>query len=121
MTGWYALLSGVALKSILLLGAAALVAILMRGRSAATRHIVWMAAFAGLLALPLLTVSLPALPASITFLPGAIFRTDVSPGGQNEMQPQMNADERRSKDRSLSAFTVVHRRPGLFFEVSVVW
>lgn len=62
MTGWYSLLSGVALKSILLLGAAGITAILMRRRSAATRHIVWMAAFAALLALPLLSVSVPALP-----------------------------------------------------------
>ena len=63
MTGWYSLLSGIALKSILLLGAAGLVAILMGRRSAATRHIIWMAVFASLLALPLLTASLPELPA----------------------------------------------------------
>lgn len=121
MTGWYSLLSGIALKSILVLGAAALVAVLMRGRSAATRHMVWMAAFAGLLALPLLTVSLPAWPASVAFSPAATFRTDVSPRGQHEIEPHSNADERRSKDRSRFAFTGVHRRPGLSFEVSVLW
>ena len=33
----------------------------------------------------------------------------------------MNADERRSNDGSLSAFIGVHRRPGLFFELAVLW
>jgi TonB family protein len=76
MTGWYSVLAGAAVKSILLLGAAGLVAILMRSRSAAARHVLWTAAFAGLLALPLLTASLPAWPAAT--LPGILFQTTAS-------------------------------------------
>jgi TonB family protein len=50
-----------ALKSTLVLGAAWLVALALRGRSAAARHLVWTAAAAALLALPLLSISLPSL------------------------------------------------------------
>jgi TonB family protein len=74
MTGWYSLLSGAALKSILLLGAAGFVALLMRRHSAAARHIVWTAAFAGLLALPVLTAALPALPVPQWMPPGVVFQ-----------------------------------------------
>ena len=50
-----------ALKSTLVLGAAWLMAFALRGRSAAARHLVWTAAAAALLALPLLSISLPSL------------------------------------------------------------
>src|SRR5436853_2959085 len=55
------ILVNAALKSTLVLGAAWLTAFLLRGRSAAARHVVWTAAAAALLALPLLSVSLPVL------------------------------------------------------------
>src|SRR5437667_4463735 len=66
MTGWnelawFATFVNVALKSTLVLGAAWLVAFLLRGRSAAARHVVWTAAAAAVLALPFLSVSLPVL------------------------------------------------------------
>ena len=72
MTIWNSLLAGVALKSIVLLGAAGLLAILMRRQSAAALHVFWTAAFAGLLALPLLTASLPGLYAPVA--PGIVFQ-----------------------------------------------
>ena len=50
-----------ALKSTLVVGAAWLMALALRGRSAAARHLVWTAAAAALLALPLLSISLPSL------------------------------------------------------------
>jgi len=50
-----------ALKSTFVLGAAWLIAFALRGRSAAARHLVWTAAAAALLALPLLSVSVPSL------------------------------------------------------------
>jgi len=50
-----------AVKGTVILCAAWLVAWSLRGRSAATRHLVWTAAFAALLALPALTISLPQL------------------------------------------------------------
>src|ERR1019366_10049318 len=55
------ILASAALKSTLVLGAAWLMARLLRGRSAAARHMVWTAAAAALVALPMLSVSLPAL------------------------------------------------------------
>src|SRR5215475_2195 len=46
----------------------------MRRHSAATRHVLWTAAFAALLALPLLTVSLPALPIRQWMSPEVVFQ-----------------------------------------------
>lgn len=82
---WFSFLTGVALKSIAVLGAAWLVTLFLRGRSAAARHLVWMAAFGGLLALPLLTVAVPALPVPGTgaiLAPQIVFHTDASAGVQ---------------------------------------
>jgi TonB family protein len=55
------ILASAALKSTLVLGAAWLVAWLLRGRSAAARHMVWTASAAALVALPMLSVALPAV------------------------------------------------------------
>ena len=60
------ILVNAALKSTLVLGAAWLVAFLLRGRSAAARHVVWTAAAAAVLALPFLSVSLPVLRLPVT-------------------------------------------------------
>ena len=66
MAGWlhsagFAMFAVTALKSLALAAAAWVVAALAGRRSAAARHQVWTAAFAALLALPLLEVSLPPL------------------------------------------------------------
>ncbi|MCC6589613.1 MAG: TonB family protein [Bryobacterales bacterium] len=63
-----AILTGIAWKSFAVLGVAALMARLPGSRSAAARHMVWTAAMATLLLLPLLSVSLPKwdLPGSET-------------------------------------------------------
>ena len=58
---WYPIFIGVALKSTVVLAVAWLAAGLLRGRSAAARHLVWTGALAAVLALPFLSVSLPAL------------------------------------------------------------
>jgi TonB family protein len=63
---WYSILIGVALKSTVVLGAAWLLAFLLRTRSAAVRHLVWTAAAAAVLALPFLSVALPALRIPVT-------------------------------------------------------
>ncbi|MEO8373174.1 MAG: M56 family metallopeptidase, partial [Candidatus Solibacter sp.] len=55
------ILASAALKSTLVLGVAFLLSTLLRRRSAAARHIVWTASAAALLALPLLSIMLPAL------------------------------------------------------------
>src|SRR5262245_17338143 len=78
---WYSLFAGAALKGTAVLGAAWLAAILLRGRSAAARHLVWTAASAALLALPFLSVSLPALHVPVgqaLLAPNVAFRTTVS-------------------------------------------
>src|SRR5260370_5364395 len=54
----------VALKSPVVLGVAWLLAFVLRGRSAAARHLVWTAAAAAVVALPLLSISLPSLRVS---------------------------------------------------------
>jgi hypothetical protein len=69
MLGWnetalFSTFIGMALKSTAVLGVAWLAAFLLRGRSAAARHLVWTAAAAAVLALPFLSVSLPVLPVS---------------------------------------------------------
>ena len=55
------ILASAALKSTLVLGAAWIITYLLRGRTAAARHMVWTAAAAALVALPLLTVALPGV------------------------------------------------------------
>jgi TonB family protein len=57
----YSLLEGIALKSVIVLGAGWLAARLLQKKSSAMRHAVWSAAFAALLAMPVLSISLPAL------------------------------------------------------------
>jgi beta-lactamase regulating signal transducer with metallopeptidase domain len=82
-TAWFAMCAAVALKSTAVLAAAWIIALLMRGRSAAARHLVWTAAVAAVVALPFLSVSLPALrvPAAAAFLPGTtpvVFQANAS-------------------------------------------
>jgi len=55
------ILASAALKSTLVLGVAWIISTLLRRRSAAARHLVWTASAAALLALPLLSLMLPAL------------------------------------------------------------
>ncbi|HSU57906.1 MAG TPA: TonB family protein [Bryobacteraceae bacterium] len=86
MPGWNETLSfslwiGVALKSSAVLMAAGLAVLFLRRRSAAARHVVWTGVFAALLALPVLSVLLPALrlPVPHAFLPdGAAFQIGSS-------------------------------------------
>src|SRR5271166_3234352 len=58
---WYSIFMSTAFKSTIVLSLAWLLVLLLRKRSAATRHLVWTAAASGVLALPLLSVILPAL------------------------------------------------------------
>jgi TonB family protein len=75
--------AAVAIKSSVILAAACLATLLMRGCSAAARHVVWTACIAALIALPLLSISLPALRLSVAgaILPedsGIVFRATAS-------------------------------------------
>ena len=81
-SAWPILVSA-ALKSTLVLSAAWLLTLCLRGRSAAARHMVWTAAAAALVALPLLTAGLPVLhlPLANALLPadpGLTFRATAT-------------------------------------------
>src|SRR5438132_7628882 len=76
-----AFFAGAALKSTTVLGVAWLAVVVLRRRSAAARHLVWTAASAALLALPFLSLAVPALPVRMVraFVPtGVVFQTTAS-------------------------------------------
>jgi TonB family protein len=88
---WFSIFTVTALKSVAVLGTAWLAAALLRGRSAAARHLVWTAAFAALLALPFLTVSLPPWRVAGSLpLPSVVFQTTATASANN---PEMQALE----------------------------
>ena len=58
---WFSIPTGAAAKSVAVLAAAWMAAFMLRKHSAATRHLVWTAAFAAVLVLPFLSAALPAL------------------------------------------------------------
>src|ERR1039458_3903547 len=81
-SAWSAMFLGAALKSIAVLCAAWLIALGLRKRSAASRHLVWTAAAAALVALPLLSISLPVLRVStgglLAAAPSITFHADAN-------------------------------------------
>ncbi len=92
MPGWTpnSLLLSIAVKSMIVLAVASMAALSLRGRSAAARHVAWSAAFAALLALPLLSISLPALrvPVLGSFAGSRfVFQTNSSASAQGLASP----------------------------------
>jgi TonB family protein len=78
----YSFVIAIALKSCAVLVAAWVIVLLLYRQSAAVRHLVWTSAFAVLLILPILSISLPALrlPVSPAFFPaGVTFHAASSP------------------------------------------
>src|ERR1017187_1949870 len=61
MSAWFAILLGAALKSTVVIGAAWVMAFVFRRQPAGTRHLVGPGAAPALLALPILSISMPAL------------------------------------------------------------
>jgi TonB family protein len=77
----FSLFVNAALKSSVIFGVAWLAATLLRHRSAAARHLVWTAAAAAVIALPILSIALPGLhvPGAWAPLPtGLLFQTTVT-------------------------------------------
>ena len=70
-SAWLILLRDLSVKSVLLLLAAWAVTLAMRRASAAARHLIWLLTFAGLLLLPLLSVTLPARSVAVLPPPAA--------------------------------------------------
>jgi TonB family protein len=87
----FSFLMGVALKSSAVLAAASLAAWLLRGSTAAVRHLVWMAAAAAVLALPLLSLALPAvrMPGGarlLEWVPNITFQANATAGAAASAQ-----------------------------------
>jgi len=104
---WFAFLWSLALKGTAVLCAAYLAAFVLRHRSAAARHLVWTAAFAALLALPMLSVSLPSLriPGASSILPDAsnlVFRVTATATAGNA-SPQTQAEPAQRTARPVSS------------------
>jgi TonB family protein len=90
----YALFVSNALKSMMVLTTAWLTAKLLRGSSAAARQLVWTTAFAALLALPCLSISLPALRLAVApaFLPSSVAFQATASAEEPTSQVQARAD-----------------------------
>jgi TonB family protein len=118
-TAWFSMFVGAALKSTAVLGVARLCAFLLRGRSAAARHLVWTAAAAGVLALPFLSLSLPALPvraaSALIANAGVLFRVTVTShtDGASAQSPQANAAVAPSRSSP--------RRPDWRLSLMLLW
>jgi beta-lactamase regulating signal transducer with metallopeptidase domain/HEAT repeat protein len=99
--GWPALLLALSLKGALILGMAAMTALILRRAAAASRHLLWSLALASLLMLPPLSVALPAwqwsvfpdgflshesLSATATPGPAAVMR-EPAPAARAEASP----------------------------------
>lgn len=101
------------LKSTVILAAASIVAATLRNRSAAARHLVWMAAFTAILVLPLLAVSLPAIQTTWTSrlaIPQSlIFQTTAHGAAPSDaVAPARSASSPNpSPQRSIDWFTLV--------------
>jgi TonB family protein len=72
-TEWFAVFCGAALKSTAVLAAAWIASRLLRGSSAAARHLVWTAAVAAVLLLPWFSVALPELTVPVRMLPASVW------------------------------------------------
>jgi TonB family protein len=81
-SAWASMFAGAAIKSVAVLCAAWLMALALRKHSAASRHLVWTAAVAALVALPLFSLSLPAWRVEtgglLAAVPSVTFESDAS-------------------------------------------
>lgn len=119
MSAWFAMLLGAALKSTFVVGAAWLLAFALRRQSAAARHVVWTAAAAALIALPALSVSMPALRvrtgvlapfvATVTFQTTSVATPSAAAAPDRELARQPRSSSRASW------------RPGTGFSIALLW
>ena len=119
MSAWFAMLLGAALKSTFVVGAAWLLAFALRRQSAAARHLVWTAAAAALIALPALSVSMPALRvrtgvlapfvATVTFQTTSVATPSAAAAPDRELARQPRSSSRASW------------RPGTGFSIALLW
>src|ERR1039458_6185724 len=118
-SAWFSLFVGAALKSTVVLGAAWLVAMVLRGRSAAALHLVWTAGSAALLTLPLLSLAIPAVRVTVPnalLPPGVVFRTTTVAAG--DLVPQGAA---RASATGSAPVTPVAWRPDWRLWLMLLW
>jgi beta-lactamase regulating signal transducer with metallopeptidase domain len=126
MFGWdeavcFSILTSAALKSTVALGAAWLLAFLLRRRSASARHLVWTAAAVAVLALPLLSVSLPALRIPVS---AALFAPPAQAIFQVTGLSVPDAARGLHSEASAGAVAPLHsagRRPGWRIWLMLLW
>ena len=120
MSAWFAIVLGAALKSTVVIGAAWILAFVLRRQSAAARHLVWTAGTTALLALPILSFSLPALQVRTSALSplvsGIAFRTTAvaTPSAPAPAAPQ-------TAHGSQSASTGAPWQPDFGWPIPLVW
>ena len=112
----FTVLANVAIKSVAVLGAAWLVTLAMRGRSAAARHLVWIATAAALLALPLLTVLLPRveMPGTAALVSAPLLSTTVTASPAIDPAVPTAAPTSQSTPKSAAVSTINWRMWILF-------
>ena len=120
LTVWYSIFIGAALKSTAVLAVAWLSAGLLRGRSAAARHLVWTGALAAVLALPFLSVSLPVLrvQAAAALWPG---QTDAVFQATAAALPEGGAAKSIPHGRTTESFTAAPRHANWRVWLMLVW
>ena len=106
LSPWFVLLRDLSVKSTLLLLAAWALTLAMRRASAATRHLVWLLTFAGLLLLPLLSLTLPprpvaVLPAAPPDAPLVLLRGSLAPRSEDRrLAPNSGGTGKNPEKRS---------------------
>ena len=119
-SAWSAMFLGAALKSIAVLCAAWLIALGLRKRSAASRHLVWTAAAAALVALPLLSISLPVLRVHtgglLAAVPSITFHADANASAGGPI-----ADAARSATRPAAPAASTPWRLNLALCLMLLW
>jgi TonB family protein len=117
-SAWFMATTSVALKSTAVLGAAWILSLLLRGRSAAARHLVWTAAASAVLALPFFSVSLPDLPVPAPGLalggPGALFEATATAGAGQTITST-------SPEAAPGTAPLDSRRPGWRLWLMLLW
>ena len=119
-TIWFSICIGAALKSTAVLGVAWLAASLFHRRSAAARHLIWTVAAAAVLALPFLSISLPALrvPAAAVLLPGS---TSVLDHATASGLPDPGASSSAAQSNAAGSVKTIASRPDWKKWLMLLW
>jgi len=119
-TIWFSICIGAALKSTAVLGVAWLAASLFHRRSAAARHLIWTVAAAAVLALPFLSISLPALrvPAAAVLLPGSTSMLDHATASGS---PDPGASSSAAQSSAAGSVKTIASRPDWKKWLMLLW